>query len=160
MFGYTPPTAFVIRFSLFCLLFSTYPLMNLFLRTHLLNLFFQKRQVSQCHLTVVNALIAIIPLCFAIWFPEIGTIMAFTGAFAGFVIIYCLPVMVFLKKRYLQITNPILAEAIALNECRVIKSNETLSQPVSPSHHSQSRTPYNQSQNNSLCQSMQNLSMM
>lgn len=49
---------------------------------------------------VLNVLVTIIPLTCAIVYPEIGTILAFSGAFAGFIIIYCLPVMVFLKKRY------------------------------------------------------------
>ena len=66
-----------------------------------------------------------IPLAFAILYPEIGTILAYSGAFAGFVVIYCLPVMVYLKKRYTQITNPLLAEAIALNEFRIVTNRFT-----------------------------------
>lgn len=40
MFGYTDAIAFVVRLAVFMLLFSTYPMTNLFLRTHLLNIFF------------------------------------------------------------------------------------------------------------------------
>ena len=47
---------------------------------------------------------------------------SFTGAFCGFVVIYCLPVICYLKKKYTEITNPVLAEAIALNEHRVVTS--------------------------------------
>ena len=70
----------------------------------------------------INLVVTLITLAFAIWYPNIGTIISWTGAFAGFIIIYCLPVMVYLKKRYIQITNPLLAEAIAMNEFRVVKS--------------------------------------
>jgi hypothetical protein len=66
-----------------------------------------------------------IPLAFAILYPQIGTILAYSGAFAGFIVIYCLPVMVFLKKRYTEITNPLLAEAIALNEFRIVTNRYT-----------------------------------
>ena len=107
------------------LLFSTYPMLNLFMRTHLLNLVFSNKEVDQRHLVVLNVLVTLIPLNFAIFYPEIGTILAFSGAFAGFVIVYCLPVMVYLKKKYTRITNPLLAEAIALNEFRVVTSKET-----------------------------------
>ena len=95
-------------------------MLNLFLRTHLLNLLFQNREVDQKDLIVLNLLITIIPLSFAIVCPDIGTILAFTGAFCGFFVIYCLPVMCYLKQRYTEITNPILAEAIALNEHRIL----------------------------------------
>jgi sodium-coupled neutral amino acid transporter 9 len=40
MFGYTSTIAFLIRLAIFMLLFATYPMLNLFLRTHLLNIFF------------------------------------------------------------------------------------------------------------------------
>ena len=120
MFGYTDVIAFIVRLAVFMLLFSTYPMLNLFMRTHLLNLFFQNKEVTQKHLIILNLIVTLIPLSFAIWYPNIGTIISWTGAFAGFIIIYCLPVMVYLKKRYVQITNPLLAEAISLNEFRVI----------------------------------------
>lgn len=112
MFGYTDVLAFIVRLAVFMLLFSTYPMLNLFMRTHLLNLFFQNKEVSRKHLIILNLIVTLIPLSFAIWYPNIGTIISWTGAFAGFIIIYCLPVMVYLKKRYVQITNPLLAEAI------------------------------------------------
>lgn len=40
MFQYSAVLAFVVRLAIFMLLFSTYPMLNLFLRTHLLNLLF------------------------------------------------------------------------------------------------------------------------
>lgn len=39
-----------------------------------------------------------IPLLFALFYPNIGTILSYVGAFAGFLIIYCIPVLVYLKK--------------------------------------------------------------
>ncbi len=46
MFGYTEVIAFLVRLAVFMLIFSTYPMLNLFLRTHLLNLFFQNKVVT------------------------------------------------------------------------------------------------------------------
>ena len=120
MFGYIHVLSFMIRLAIFMLLFSTYPLLNLFLRTHLLNLFYERKEMRKRDLVILNLVVTLIPLVFAILEPTIGSIIAYSGACAGFIIIYCLPVMVFLKKKYLQITNPILAEAIELNQFRVV----------------------------------------
>lgn len=43
MFGYIEFVEWIVRFAIFMLLFSTYPLLNLFLRTHLLNLFYESK---------------------------------------------------------------------------------------------------------------------
>ena len=83
---------------------------------------FKNQEVTHRDLVVLNFLVTIIPLAFSVFYPKIGTILAFSGAFAGFVMIYCLPVMVYLKKRYTQITNPLLAEAIAINEFRLVRT--------------------------------------
>ena len=40
MFQYSSVLAFVVRLAIFMLLFSTYPMLNLLMRTHLLNLLF------------------------------------------------------------------------------------------------------------------------
>ena len=109
------------------LLFSTYPMLNLFLRTHLLNLIFKDQVVTQKDLVIVNILVTLLPLSFAIVFPNIGSVLAYGGGAAGFVMIYCLPVMVYLKKKYLQITNPLRAEAVALNEYRIAKTKHVSS---------------------------------
>lgn len=123
MFGYAQPEAFMVRLAMFMMLFSTYPMLNLFLRTQLLNLFFENKPVQKRDLVILNLILTLIPLAFALFMPQMGTIIAYSGAFAGFIIIYCLPVMVFLKKKYIRITNPLLAEAIDLNHHKVIIGN-------------------------------------
>jgi hypothetical protein len=102
------------------MIFSTYPFLNLHVRTHLLNIFFQRKAVNRVHLVFLNIFVTLIPLTLALTYPYIGTIMAFVGAFGGFFAVYLLPIMVHLKRRYTQITNPLLAEAISLNEFTVI----------------------------------------
>ena len=115
MFGYRELVDFMVRLAVFMLIFSMYPLLHLFLRTHILNLFFENKEITKVQLVFLNLVITLFPLTCAILVPCIGSILAFSGAGAGFVIIYCLPVMVYLKKRYLQITNPVLAEALEMN---------------------------------------------
>ena len=112
MFGYIDVVAWIVRAAIFMLLFSTYPLLNLFVRTHLLNLLFERKEIRKRDLVILNLLMTLVPLAFAIFDSATGSIIAFSGATAGFIIIYCLPVMVYLKAEYLKITNPELAEAI------------------------------------------------
>jgi len=57
-----------------------------------------------------------IPFLFAILYPNVGTILTYIGSLAGFLIIYCAPVFVHLKKLKTEITNPLLARAIHTNE--------------------------------------------
>ena len=63
-----------------------------------------------------NLLITFIPLLFALFYPNIGTVLGYVGALAGFAIIYVFPVLVHLKYMKTKIQNPLLAEAIKMNE--------------------------------------------
>lgn len=115
MFEYTQPAAFVLRLAVFTLLFSTYPLVQYFLTSMLLLLFWSKREITRKEEITLNVTIIIIPMLFTLFYPQIGTILGYVGAFTGFAIMYLLPVMVHLKRMKTRITNPLLAEAIEMN---------------------------------------------
>ena len=116
MFPYDNVGAFVLRTSIFFLLFSTYPLVNFFLKTILKNLWFRNREVSRLVDFVMNVTLVFIPLLFALFYPNIGTLLAYVGAVSGFLVIFVIPIMVHLKQMRTRITNPLLAEALATNE--------------------------------------------
>lgn len=115
MFPYTSPAAFCLRLAVFTLLFSTYPLVQYFLTSMLLLLFWSKREITRKEGIILNITIITIPLLFTLFYPNIGTILGYVGAFTGFAIMYVLPVMVHLKRMKTRITNPLLAEAIDMN---------------------------------------------
>lgn len=115
MFAYTSPAAFILRLAVFTLLFSTYPLVQYFLTSMLLLLFWAKREITRKEEIILNITIVTIPLLFTLFYPKIGTILGYVGAFTGFAIMYVLPVMVHLKRMKTRITNPLLAEAIDMN---------------------------------------------
>ena len=100
---------------MFALLFSTYPLVHYFLNSMLLQIFWQNSEISRKNEIILNVGLTFIPLLFALFYPNIGTVLSFAGALPGFLIIYLLPVMVHLKRMKTRIMNPILAEAIELN---------------------------------------------
>lgn len=115
MFQYYQPSAFILRIAVFVLLFSTYPLVHYFLTSMLLMLFWPHRPLTRKEEWILNITIITIPLLFTLFYPHIGTILGYVGAFTGFAIMYLLPVMVHLKRMKTRITNPLLAEALDMN---------------------------------------------
>ena len=97
MFDYKDVAAFVLRFAIFMLVFSTYPLLSFFLNDLICKLFFRNKEVSKLLAFWINFGISFIPLLFALFYPNIGTILGYAGAISGFLIIYVLPVTTHLK---------------------------------------------------------------
>ena len=64
----------------------------------------------------MNITVTLIPLLFALFYPNIGTVLAYVSAVSGFLIIYVFPVLVHLKQMRTKIMHPLLAEALATNE--------------------------------------------
>lgn len=121
MFEYTNIAAFCLRIAVFMLLFTTYPLVAYFLNDILLKLFFRDREVGKWISFGLNISITAIPLLLSIVYPNIGTVLGYVGAIAGFAIIYVFPVLVHLKDMRTKIRNPLLAEAIKMNEFQQAK---------------------------------------
>ena len=116
MFDYASIPAFLLRIAVFLLLFTTYPLVAYFLNDILLKLLFRNKEVGTLVSLTLNLSITFIPLLFALFYPNIGTVLGYVGALSGFMIIYVFPVLVHLKYMKTKITNPLLAEAIKMNE--------------------------------------------
>ena len=120
MYEYDEVGAFILRLAIFFLLFSTYPLVNFFLKNILLNLFYRNRQTTPLIDVSMNLSLTLIPLLFALFYPNVGTILAYVSAVSGLLIIYVFPVMVHLKQMRSRIMHPLLAEALETNEYKVI----------------------------------------
>lgn len=116
MFEYTDIGAFILRLAIFMLLFTTYPLVAYFLNDILINLFFKSEAPGPLMSLILNLSITFVPLMFALFYPNIGTVLSYISALSGFLIIYIYPVLVYLKHMRTQIENPLLAEAIQNNE--------------------------------------------
>ena len=122
MFDYTNVAAFLLRIAVFLLLFTTYPLVAYFLNDILLKLLFRNKEVGKTVSLALNVSITLIPFILSIVYPNIGTVLGYVGAVSGFAIIYVYPVLVHLKYMRTKITNPLLAEAIKMNEITTEKS--------------------------------------
>lgn len=116
MFTITDILAFVMRFALFALLFCCFPLINHFLRSLCLQLFFKDKEITDRIFYPLNFTILLVPALITIFYPKIGSILGLIGAVAGLFIVYILPVITHLKKVRTEIEHPLLAQAIAADQ--------------------------------------------
>lgn len=118
MYDYDDPMAVVIRCIFSIQMTFTYPMLNHFQRSIILNLFFRSRgyntleELPQSYFFYINASISLIPLGFQLFYPRIGTIMSLFSSFSALFMIYIIPVTTYFKMRKLEIMYPTLAAAI------------------------------------------------
>lgn len=118
MFESTNPVAFAVRLVVFFMLFTTFPLVNVFLKSNILNLSFFTQNVDNLRFHSISTLQLLLPLLFALVYPNVGTILALVGSIAGFFIIYLLPPMVHLNRLKIKIENPLLSEALDMKKIK------------------------------------------
>ena len=97
MFDYLDVPAFVLRTAIFFENFTTYPLLSLFVNDMIQKAFWRGSEVSARTSLIINFMISFLPLMFAVFYPNIGTILSYAGAISGFFIIYVLPVFAYLR---------------------------------------------------------------
>lgn len=97
MFSATDPIGFLLRALFFLMLCCTFPLVNHILKTMVITLIWGSKEVSKATFTAVSTIQLIFPLLFAIFYPNVGSILSWSGSIAGLFIIYILPVVIHLK---------------------------------------------------------------
>lgn len=88
--------AFVARIFLFFQMSTVLPMIFYIFRIQFLHIVFGSIYPSLKHVLLLNALLVSICLLFAIFLPQIGTIIRFSGAFCGLTYIFTLPCLVYL----------------------------------------------------------------
>ena len=116
MYDFNDVKAFVLRLSIFLMIFTTYPLVAYFLNDLIIKLFFKSMEPSRLVGMLLNLGINSFPLICALFIPHIATLLSIFSTVAGYLIIYVLPVFVYLKHQRTKLTNPLLAEALVVNE--------------------------------------------
>ena len=69
---------------------------------------------------MVNVGISLVSLSLGVFYPKPGTILGVAGATSGFLMIYLIHVITYLKMKKVEIENPLLAAAIQENEIRMV----------------------------------------
>jgi len=67
----------------------------------------------------INFALGILPLLFALFYPEVGKVLGYIGSISGFLAIYTIPTVTHLKRMKTQIEDPLLAEALDKKEVTI-----------------------------------------
>mmetsp|Transcript_21636 Transcript_21636/g.28977 ORF Transcript_21636/g.28977 Transcript_21636/m.28977 type:complete len:139 (+) Transcript_21636:1364-1780(+) len=130
MYPFDDVGAFVLRLCIFFLLFTTYPLVAYFLYDLILKLLFNSNQPGRVVDLLISVGINLFPLICALYIPKISVLLSIVGTVAGYLIIYVLPIFVYMKHQRTKLTNPLLAEALVLNEFKTQKLDDKSPQIV------------------------------
>ena len=120
MFKFDSVPAIVVRLLIWVQLSCSYPLVNHFQRTILMNLIYKTTDVTENQFRLINVSISLVSLFFGVFYPKPGSILGYAGAVSGFLMIYLIPVITYLKMKKVEIENPLLAAAIQENEVKLI----------------------------------------
>ena len=101
----------VARALLLFQLVTVFPLLMYLIRNQSLCLFGLPETLV--NIVIVNAIITTLCVCFAIFLPNIGTIIRYSGALCGFCMIFTLPGMV--KMAFLRSRSLLTKKQMALN---------------------------------------------
>lgn len=115
MFHYDEVPAIIVRLMIYIQLSCSYPLINHFLRCLLMNLIWKHNDfeaIGDFKFILLNILIGTIPLMFALFYPKVGSILGYAASASGFLMIYVVPVVTYMKMKKVEIMNPLLAAAL------------------------------------------------
>ncbi|XP_067138929.1 sodium-coupled neutral amino acid transporter 9 homolog [Centruroides vittatus] len=94
--------AVVTRVFLLFQMITLYPLIVYLLRVQFMHFMFGNIYPSFKHILLLNICIVTVCILFAVFFPRVGTIIRFTGAFAGLAYIFALPCLTYMKAMKLK----------------------------------------------------------
>ena len=98
MFPYTDVMAFIIRLSIFFMILSGYPVVHYFVSKMIEDLLFKGQKVSRINTVTIGIGLNSSGFLCALFYPNVGSVLAYFGAISGFLIIYTIPVVVHLKQ--------------------------------------------------------------
>ncbi|CAG0891920.1 unnamed protein product [Cyprideis torosa] len=100
--------AMVARVFLFFQMLTVFPLLVYVIRTQVFYVIYGSPWPSLFRVIILNCLVITICVLFAIFLPHIGTVIRFSGAFCGMVLVFLFPPMAYLRASKLQGTISVL----------------------------------------------------
>ncbi|XP_038068594.1 sodium-coupled neutral amino acid transporter 9-like isoform X1 [Patiria miniata] len=95
-FSHSDVLAFTARLFLLFQMVTLFPLLVFIFRIQCLDPLFKSAYPSWKHVLVLNLILMTVAVLFAVFLPQIGTIIRFSGAFCGLAYIFTLPCVVYL----------------------------------------------------------------
>ena len=78
----------------------------------MINLIWKGELNNEFKFKMLNVSISLVPLLFALFYPKVGSILGYAASVSGFLMIYIVPIMAYMKMKKIEIMNPLLAAAI------------------------------------------------
>ena len=97
MFPYQDVMAFIIRLSIFLMILSGFPMLHYFVGKLIEELLFRGKEISRFTHRAILIGLNVVGFLFAIFYPNVGSVLAYVGSISGFLIIYTIPVLVHLS---------------------------------------------------------------
>lgn len=119
-----PPThilAFIARVAMFLQVMSAYPVLFHVLELQLSYVISKSGEISGTKRTFINFFMIAFNVVLAAVYPQVGSIIGILGSFLCLNIIYLIPISVYLKRYYLEISHPELVEALDWNKIKTAK---------------------------------------
>lgn len=91
-----------------------------------MQLFWGRNEIEDSKFRMLNLCISVVPLMMALFYPKVGSILGIAASLSGFLMIYVVPVLAYMKMKKLEISNPLLAAALQENEVEVFVPNRNI----------------------------------
>ncbi|XP_013419465.1 sodium-coupled neutral amino acid transporter 9 isoform X2 [Lingula anatina] len=97
-FGHNDILAFAARIFLLFQMTTVFPLITYMIRLQFMHAVFGNIYPSLKHVIILNVVLIAMCILFAVFLPQIGTIIRFAGAFCGVSLIFALPCLIYMLK--------------------------------------------------------------
>eukprot|EP00743_Colponemidia_sp_Colp-15_P001756 GILK01001917.1.p1 GENE.GILK01001917.1~~GILK01001917.1.p1 ORF type:complete len:450 (+),score=81.79 GILK01001917.1:80-1429(+) len=97
MFSSNDVGALIARLSLFLQIVTVFPLLLSVIRRQVCTFFFASEYPSAFHVFTFNSIMMLLTTSFAVFYPNVGSILSYTGALCGLILVFAMPVAVHLK---------------------------------------------------------------
>lgn len=125
MLGASNPIAIVVRICVFFHLFTIMSLIFANERALIFLLAYGKQEIESNAITYGLNLALLIPgLLLSVFYPEIGKLAGYLASISGFLCIYAMPSIVYLKQKHIEANNPKLGKILAENRFKVLAIQE------------------------------------
>ena len=129
MFRATDVWAFLLRLVIMPLVGTSFPILQHFFRSGILKLMSGRKKgnrsnsnedggaihVSASRFNLVTAVLLLLPLAIAVFYPQIADLLSYVGAVAGIFAIYLVPISTYLCKLKMDYENPLLTLTNQMN---------------------------------------------
>jgi hypothetical protein len=119
------PIAIFVRLCVFFHLFTIMALIFANERALIFMLIYGKQEIESNKITYALNLALLIPgLLLSVFYPAIGELAGYLASISGFLCIYAMPSIVYMKQKHIEANNPKLGRILAENRFKVLAIRE------------------------------------